>query len=71
MKASELRHALTFIADDDEVEFLVNDKANKGLTHVAEPTHAQITTKWKIPERGELTAIPDDLLKTMAIHLEI
>jgi hypothetical protein len=68
MKASELKSALTHIGDDDDVEFLVN---NQGLKHVAEPTHAQITTKWEIPERGDLRAIPDDLPKTMPIHLEI
>jgi hypothetical protein len=69
MKVSELRHALTFVDDDDNVEFLAS--SGKGLTHVASPTHAQITTKWEIPKRGDLTLAPDDLPKTMTIHLEI
>lgn len=72
MKARELKNALTYVGDDEEVEFLVNDSSRKGLTtYVAEPTHAQITSKWKWPERGELSPVPDDLPKTMTIHLEI
>ena len=65
MKASELKRALTYVGDDDDVEFLVND------TDVAEPTHAQITTKWEMPKRGDLTPDLDELPKTMTIHLEI
>ena len=68
MKARELKNALTYIGDDEEVEFLVHAKE---LTHVAEPTHAQLTSKWEIPKRGDLRAIPDDPPKTMTIHLEI
>lgn len=71
MKASELFHALTFVDDDDDIEFVVANSDSKGLTHIAEPTHAQITTKWKIPERGELTPLSATLPKTMTIHLEI
>ena len=66
MKVSELKRVLTYVGDDDDIEFHVS---TKGPTYVAKPTHAQITTKWKIPD--ELSAIPDDLPKTVAIHLEI
>ena len=69
MKARELKNALTHVGDDEEVEFHV--KTDKGPTHVASPTHAQITTKWEMPKRGDLTPTPDELPKTMTIHLEI
>jgi hypothetical protein len=68
MKASELKHALTFVDDDDEVEFTV---IIGGQECAAEPVDAQITTKWDMPERGELTVLPDKLPKTMTINLEI
>ena len=69
MKASELKRVLTYIGDNDDVEFHV--KNDNGLTHVAHSTHAQITTKWEMPERGELSIIPDDLPRTLTILLEI
>ncbi len=56
MEARELKNALTYIGDAEEVEFIVNN--NKGLKHVAEPTHAQITTKWEMPKRGDLKPRP-------------
>ena len=59
MKVHELEHALSFV--DDEVEVVFHVKDDKGLMHVAEPTHTQITPKREIPKRP----------KTIIIHLEI
>jgi hypothetical protein len=68
MKVSELKHALTFVGDDDDVEFSVSIGGQKCA---AEPIDALITGQWKIPERGELTPIPNVFPKTMTINLEI
>ena len=71
MKASELEHAMSCLAEDDDVEFIVNDSNHKEPSRVAEPTHAQIETEVRWPERGELTPIPNEYPRTMVIHLEI
>ncbi len=68
MKVSELKRALTYVGNNDDIEFLVNDK---GLTHVAEPAQARITTEWEVPERGDLRVTPDELPKTLTLFLEI
>lgn len=68
MKASELKHALMFIGDDDDVEFIVDN--NKGLRFFADPVRAQINTEWEVPKRGDLTVIPDELPKSLTIFLE-
>lgn len=70
MKASELKRVLTYVGDDDDIEFIVNNNDNKGLRHVAQLTRAQITTEWEVPERGELTVTPDELPRTLTIFLE-
>ena len=69
MKVHELEHALSFVNDESEVEFHV--KNDKGLTHIASPTHAQITARWDVLEIGELRLLPGDPPTTLAIHLEI
>lgn len=69
MKVSELEHALSFLAEDDDVEFFVTDE---DLTDIpANPAHAVITTEVPVLQRGELTPIPDRFPKTLSIHLEI
>lgn len=61
MKASELKRALTFINDDAEIEFVVE---NDGSAYVAEPIEATVTTDWEIPKRGELTSFDDNISQT-------
>jgi hypothetical protein len=72
MKASELRNALGYVGEDDEIEFIVSDGKAKGLMHVACPTHAEIKTEWEIPKRGDLAVVPehDDLPRSLTIFLE-
>jgi len=70
MKARELKNILTYVSDNDDVEFIVNNDKNKGLMHAADPVRAQIKTEWEVPKRGDPNVTPDELPQTLIIFLE-
>lgn len=69
MKVKELKRALSYVADDADVEFFVDID---GDDLPVEPVKAIIETGWKWPKRGELTPVPflDESSGPIAIYLE-